>query len=263
MTQQHLNNQAIVVTGASSGIGAATARVLAARGSHVLLLARQADRLATLVADIQASGGRATAFPVDLADPQAIVATAQAITAAWGAPDALINNAGAGRWKGILDTTATEAAEMMAVPYLAAFNLTRELLPGMLARGAGHIVNVTSVAARLSWPGAVGYATARHAMEGFTNALRADLAGTGLRVSLAIFGTVESDYWRNNPGSRERLPAAAQRTRALRPDEAARHLVTLLERPRRTLIEPQIFRGLFLLNTLFPENAEASMRQSG
>ena len=76
---------------------------------------------------------------------------------------------------------------MMTLPYLAAFNLTREFLPGMLKRGSGRIVNITSVASRLAWPGAVAYATARTAMEGFTNALRADIQGSGVSVMLATF----------------------------------------------------------------------------
>ena len=76
----------------------------------------------------------------------------------------------------------------------------------MLARGSGQIVNLTSVAARLSWPGAVAYSAARAAMEGFTNALRADLYGSEIGVTLAIFGTVESPYWQHNPGSPRARP---------------------------------------------------------
>ncbi len=260
MNTSNLKGQRVVVTGASSGIGEATARLLARHGSSVCLLARNAVRLSTIVDEIRSEGGLATAYPVDLADPAATATTAAQLCAAWGVPNVLINNAGAGRWLSIRDTSAAEAANMMAVPYLAAFNLTRELLPGMIARGDGQILNITSVAARLAWPGAVAYAAARHAIEGFSNALRADLAGTGLAVTLAIFGTVESDYWHHNPGSRERLPASARQMRVLRSDEAAHHLVSAIGRKRRTIIEPGMFRMLFLLSHVFPEIAEASMR---
>lgn len=248
-----------VVTGASSGIGEATARILAARGSHVLLLARNVDRLNAVVDEVRGRGGKADAIAVDLSDPNAISSTAQSLISAHGSPDILINNAGAGRWLPILQTTSDEAAQMIAVPYLAAFNITRDLLPGMLARRSGHIVNVTSVAARLAWPGAVAYATARAAMEGFTNALRADIYGSGLGVTLAMFGTVETPYWEHNPGSRERLPKQAASMPALTPERVAAAIVTAIEKGSRTVVAPALYRLLFLFNGLFPGQTEASM----
>jgi uncharacterized protein len=248
-----------VVTGASSGIGEAVARALAARGSHVLLLARNARRLELVEREIRDGGGRANGYPVDLADPAAIAAVARQMALAHGAPHILVNNAGAGRWLPILETMAEEAAQMIAVPYLGAFNLARELLPGMLARGSGHIVNVTSVAARLAWPGAVAYSTARAAMEGFTHALRADLHGSGVDVTLAMFGTVDTPYWEHNPGSRERLPRQASRVPVLSAGEAASLLVSAIEKGTRTLIAPRAYRLLFLLNRLVPRTMEASL----
>jgi short-subunit dehydrogenase len=248
-----------VITGASSGIGEAAAREFAARGSHVLLLARRIDRLDAIVEEIGAAGGKATAYSVDLSDARAIAGVASRITDAHGSPDILVNNAGAGRWKPILETSAEEAAAMVAVPYLAAFNLTRELLPGMLRRRSGRVVNVTSVGARLAWPRAVAYIAARSAMEGFTDALRADLHGSGIGVTLAMFGTVESPYWEHNPGSRERLPKQAARFPTLQPSAVAAMIATSVEKGSRTIVAPGAFRLLFLLNSLFPGRIEASM----
>ncbi len=241
-----------VVTGASSGIGEATARLLAARGSHVVLLARTSQRLNAIAEDIRRSGGQADTYAVDLSDSGALADTAARVVAIHGNPGILINNAGAGRWLPIRDTSAAEAAQMIAVPYLAAFNLTRELLPGMLARRAGHIVNVTSVAARLAWPGAVAYASARAAMEGFTNALRADLYGSGLSVTLAMFGTVETPFWEHNPGSRERLPKQAAGIRPLRSEEAAVAITSSIETGRRTIVAPLCFDGSSSSTTCSP-----------
>lgn len=248
-----------LVTGASSGIGAATARVLAAEGAHVLLLARDEQRLQHVVEQVRAQGGAAHAFVVNMSSPDAIASVAQTLTCTHGPPDILVNNAGAGRWLPILATSAEEARQMMAVPYLAAFNITRELLPGMLARGSGHIVNVTSVAARLAWPGAVAYAAARSAMEGFTNALRADLHGSPIGVTLAMFGTVESPYWEHNPGSRERLPRRAASMPVLSPDRAAALIATGIERERRTIVAPGVYVWLFLLNSILPGWMDAAM----
>lgn len=254
-----LDGALAVVTGASSGIGEATARALAGRGCRVLLLARSQQKLNSIVEDLRGHGHRADAYPVDMSDPKAISSVAQQLTASHGSPHILINNAGAGRWLPILETTAEEAAQMIAVPYLAAFNITRDLLPGMLARRSGHIVNVTSVAARLAWPGAVAYSAARAAMEGFTNALRADLYGSGLGVTLAMFGTVETPYWEHNPGSRGRLPNQAARMPVLSGQKVAFLIVSAIENGKRTVIAPASFRWLFLLNRLFPAQSEASL----
>ena len=241
-----------VISGSSSGIGEATARLLAAKGSHVILLARDAERLAEVAADIGSRKGVAHAYAVDLANAQALAATAARIVAEHGSPDILINNAGAGRWLPLLDTAAEEAAAMMALPYLAAFNLTRELLPGMLKRGSGQIVNLTSVACRLAWPGAVGYSAARAAMEAFTNALRADVQGSGVAVMLATFGTVETNYWKNNPGSREHMPQRSADIKVLTQEDVAKAIVLGIERGQREVLQPAIYKLLFPLNALFP-----------
>ncbi len=152
----------IVITGASSGIGAATAVARARAGAAcVALVARNQEGLGNVAEQVRALGTTAEIFPTDLADPAAGEAVARTIVERIGAPDVLVNNAGAGRWLFTEDTPAAEAAAMMAVPCLAAFAITRVALPGMLARRRGAIVNVTSPAAFCPWPGATAYAAAR------------------------------------------------------------------------------------------------------
>lgn len=248
-----------VVTGASSGIGEATARRLAEEGASLILIGRDEKRLAAVTADIRKRGGTADYHAADLKDAVTVAEVARAILQSGRSPDILVNCAGAGRWLPIMDTTAEEAEAMMALPYHAAFNLTRALLPPMYQRGRGHIVNVTSVAARLAWPGAVAYTAARAAMEGFTWALRADLHGTGIGVTLAMFGTVESPYWTHNPGSRERLPVAAKRMAVLTTDEAADAITRAIRHNQRLVLRPRSFRWLFLLNAMFPAKSEAAL----
>ncbi len=149
-----MTSRVVLVTGASSGIGEATARRYGASGAHVLLLARNADRLDEAVRAIRKDGGTATAYPVDLADPKAIEEVSARVTREAGTPDVLINNAGAGRWLPIIETSAEEALAMIEVPYLAAFNLTRAFLPNMLARRSGAIACITSPASYVVWPNA-------------------------------------------------------------------------------------------------------------
>jgi short-subunit dehydrogenase len=111
-----MTSRVVLVTGASSGIGEATARRYGASGAHVLLLARNADRLDEAVRAIRKEGGTATAYPVDLADPKAIEESSARMTREAGIPDVLINNAGAGRWLPIIETSAEEALAMRSAP---------------------------------------------------------------------------------------------------------------------------------------------------
>jgi uncharacterized protein len=256
-----LRGKKALVTGASSGIGAATARALAAAGARVLLLARRQPELERVAATL---GERAAAVhSVDLTDADAVARVASRITADFGTPDIVVNNAGAGQWKFVDETTPAEAVQMMAVPYFAAFFVTRAFLPGMLARGSGHIVNVSSVASRFVWPGAAAYTAARWAVRGFSEALRADLAGTGVGVTLVEAAAVASSYWDNNPGSRERLPGVSRLIPILSPDEAAQAIVRGIERNRRLVVAPALMRVIYLQNAVFPGLVQWLMIRTG
>ena len=193
----------VLVTGASSGIGAATAKLYGASGAHVLLLARNETKLDEVAAAIRRDGGAASPYAVDLADASAIAETSARIKREAGTPDILINNAGAGRWLSVLETSAEEALAMIEVPYLAAFNLTRAFLPEMIARGSGAIACITSPASYVVWPNAAAYTAARHALLGFTESLRADLRSEPASMSLS------SCLARSRPAIGSTIPAAA------------------------------------------------------
>ena len=253
----------VLITGASSGIGEALAKRYGRAGAHVLLLARNAARLAAVADAVRESGGTATAFPIDLADAKAIEETSATIAREIGIPDVLVNNAGAGRWLPLLKTTAKEALSMIEVPYLAAFNLTRAFLPYMLARHSGAIACVTSPASYLVWPNANAYIAARQALKGFTDALRSEVRGTGITVTLVVLGTVETPYWEHNPGSRENLPKTNPAlVPTLTPEQAAEAIFAGVEARKRTVVKPAIFRVLFLLNALAPRLVANQLRRS-
>jgi short-subunit dehydrogenase len=238
----------VLITGASSGIGRATAERFAARGAHVLLLARREPRLREIVEDLAGRGASADYYPVDLADAGAVATVAERIKAEHGVPDIVVNNAGAGRWLPAVETSPDEARQMIELPYLAAFYVTRAFLPEMLARGHGHIACVTSPASYIVWPNACAYIAARHALKGFTEALRAELRGRHIDVTLVTLGTVSSSYWDNNPGSRQHLPAPPTfLLPELSTEHAAMIIVDAIERRRRRVVRPWFYTALIRL----------------
>ena len=252
----------VLVTGASSGIGEATAKRYGAAGAHVLLIARNAERLYGVAHAIREAGGTATAFPLDLAGSEATKEVAARIEAEIGTPDVLINNAGAGRWLPLIETKAEDARAMIDVPYLAAFNLTRAFAPAMIARGTGSLVFVTSPAAYLAWPNASAYIAARRAVAGLAEALQSELKPTGVSVTLVVLGSVHTPYWEHNPGSLQNVPEDPPFVRALTADEAAKAIVQGAARKKKFVIKPGIYRALFVLGALFPKTVASQLRRA-
>ena len=254
----------VLVTGASSGIGAATAKLYGASGAHVLLLARNEAKLNEVAAAVRRDGGAASPYAVDLADANAIAETSARIKREAGTPDIVINNAGAGRWLSVLETSAEEALAMIEVPYLAAFNLTRAFLPEMIARGDGAIACITSPASYVVWPNAAAYTAARHALLGFTEvAPRRPEANGTFDVTLVVLGQVETPYWEHNPGSREHMPKSNPiLAPILTAEQAAQAIVQGVERRQRRVVKPAILRALFLLNAFAPGLVTRQLRRA-
>ncbi|HEY8277851.1 MAG TPA: SDR family NAD(P)-dependent oxidoreductase [Methyloceanibacter sp.] len=258
-----MTSSLVVITGASSGIGEATAKFYARRGASVVLLARSQDRLVRVAGEIRQAGGTANLYPIDLADAGAVGELGQRISGELGTPNILINNAGAGAWLSFLETSPEEARNMIEVPYLAAFYVTRAFLPAMLARGSGNVACITSPASYLVWPNACTYIAARHALAGFTEALRTEMRGKGIAVTLVVLGPVESPYWEHNPGSRENLPKVNPVIiPTLSPNDAAETIIDAIDNKRRLAVRPWPFRLLFVLNALMPRLVAAQMRRA-
>lgn len=220
-----MEQRLVVVTGASSGIGEATARRFAEEGARVVVLARRLDRLAKLAEEI---GG--AAYAVDLSDGPATAQVCTRILEEEGVPDVVVNNAGAGRFLSIEETTNEEMRQMMDLPFFAAFHVTRGFVEPMVARGSGVIFQINTPVAVVPWPGAVGYASARFAVRGFTEALRQDLHGTGVRVGQLMPTRVTSEYFAANPGADERIPSDEVLVGHMTPDDVARAVVACVRR---------------------------------
>lgn len=247
-----LRGKTAVVTGASSGLGAAVARDLARCGVQVILLARTATALDAVVNEIKAAGGTAVAYPVDLTDPRAVEQITARILQEVGVPDILVNNAGAGRWRYLDDTPLDEVAAMMAAPYFAAFYVTHGLLPAMRKRGTGYILNVTSAAGYIALPGAAAYTAARWAMRGLHEALRAELVGTGLRCGIFVATKIDTPYFDNNAVTDSQIPGVAKWARTISPQEAAAAIVRGIRHQRSFIVEPLLARFFIFSYRFFP-----------
>ncbi|MFZ5881081.1 MAG: SDR family NAD(P)-dependent oxidoreductase [Chloroflexota bacterium] len=249
----NLKNKIMLITGASSGIGAATARLAAKEGARVILVARSQDRLEQVAGDIRRAGGIAYVHAADLADPQAVTVMEKIISAEIGTPDILFNNAGSGRWLRTEETSPEDAAEMMSAPYLAAFYVTRAFLPAMLKRDSGLIINMTSIGGFMPWPAATAYLAARYAMRGFHEGLRADLYGSKVRSMLTAFAKVESEYWQNNPESLKNLPAAQKMIPILTSEQTARAIANGIRWNLPVVFAPLMMWIILTLSYLFPQ----------
>jgi uncharacterized protein len=251
-----LDGRLVLITGASSGIGAATARAVARKRGIPVLLARTRPKLDAVAEQIAAAGGQAHVYAVDCGDGEAVAVVARKIEADLGTPDVIVNNAGAGRHLFFEETEPDEFEAMLAAPFYAAVYVTRAFLPGMIERGSGYIVGVNAPIAYAAWQGAAGYAISRWALRGLLEVLRADLRGTGVVVGQVVVGKVASDYWQHNPGSEEALPRLARTTRALTTEEVATTIVRAIEGERRISTKPSLLRQMIFLHALFPRFVE-------
>jgi short-subunit dehydrogenase len=194
----------VLITGASSGLGAALARQLATHGAVVGLIARRRDRLGEVLAECRCASPESTMWVADLADTSALHALA---TAAWDALDGidvLINNAAVPKRRPVMALDPDEVEDVMRVNFFAAMRLTLALLPRMLARGSGLIVNVSSVGGRLGIIHETAYCASKFALCGWSEAMAVDLHGTGISVKLIEPGPVDTEIW-DQPGSEEPL----------------------------------------------------------
>ncbi|MGC9670141.1 SDR family oxidoreductase [Planosporangium sp. 12N6] len=189
-----MSQKIAVVTGASSGIGAATARRLAAEGFHVVAAARRADRLDALVKEITDAGGSATAVAVDLTDDARVAALAETVAGLPGPLELLVNNAGGARGGDYVeDADLADWQWMYEVNVLGTVRVTKALLPALEASGAGTIVIVSSTAGLIVYEGGGGYTAAKHAETAVAETLRLELCGRPVRVVEIDPGMVKTD----------------------------------------------------------------------
>lgn len=252
-----ITNSLIVISGASSGVGQASAIELAALGAKVILVARSADKLEATAAQIRQSGGQAWAFPADLSKPEQALKLAEWTLEQHGIPHGLIHSAGAGEWRFLDETPIEDLQRLMDTPFFTAAYLTRAFLPAMLEEKRGYILSVCSPASRQVWPGATGYIASRWALNGFTEALRADLYGTGLKAGCLFPAKIsDSAYFQTNTDTENRIPSIGRIIPPITSRQAALGVVRCLEQERSILIQPWQMAVFDSFARLFPRVSE-------
>jgi NAD(P)-dependent dehydrogenase (short-subunit alcohol dehydrogenase family) len=210
-----LAGKRVLVTGASSGIGAALAAGFAEKGAVVGICARRKDRLEEVLAQCQAASPNSRMWVVDLSDLDGLADFAAQVEEELGPVDVLVNNAGIPKRRHVTALTPDVVEAVMAINYFSPVRLTLALLPGMLARGEGRIVNISSVAARLSPPAEGAYAASKAALTEWASSMFVDLWGTGVRVHVVNPGIIDTELFSlpdNDPlptDEIEALPASA------------------------------------------------------
>jgi short-subunit dehydrogenase len=242
----------ILVTGASSGIGEATARQFAQKGYGVVLAARRAERLDALAQEINSAGGDAFPVVTDLADQAQIEALVSASLDRYGRIDILFNNAGFGRlsWLEELDPLQDIDAQIR-VNLLGAIFATRAVLPHMIARRSGHIINMGSMSGFIGTPTYTIYAASKFALRGFSDALRREVGIYGIHVSCIYPGGVVTEFSQHT-GQKRKTGISTPPSLRLSAEDVAVAVWRVSLRPRRSLIMPAPMRAAMWLNTVFP-----------
>ena len=192
---QGASGRTVLVTGASSGIGAALARALAAQGDTVALVARRADRLEAVRAECLATSPATEVWAADLSEPEAAAHLALQIWDFYGGFDVLVNNAAVPMRRHVTRLTMDEVERTMRINYFSPVAMSLAVLPRMLERSAGTIVNVSSLGGRLGITAEAAYSGSKFALAGWSESMVVDLDGTGVSVKLIIPGAIDTEIW--------------------------------------------------------------------
>jgi len=249
MSEVGLQGTVALVTGASSGIGEATARALAGLGATVALAARRQNRLEELAREIEQAGGRALAIETDVTDREQAIAAVQRTVEEFGALDTVINNAGVMLLGPILDAPSEEWDRMIALNLQGLLHVTHAALPHLVQaaqlqpRRVSDLVNISSVAGRVARSGSGVYNLTKHGVGAFSESLRQELAERHVRVSLVEPGAVETelpDHLR--PEIREQMMQRFGEIDRLQASDIADAIAYILTRPRHVAVNEVLIR---------------------
>lgn len=220
METRSLAGRVIAVTGGANGIGRETARQLVQAGARVAIGDRDVQGARAAAGEL---GGYAAGFELDVTDVTSFTAFVTAVEEHWGPLDVLVNNAGVMRVGGFANEPESATARQLEVNLHGVIRGVKLIAPAMRTRGQGHIVTITSAASKLSPPGESTYAATKHGVYGYLKGVRAELRGSGVRISVIMPGVVDTEL---------AAGTATGATKLLKPLDVARAVVAVIERPR-------------------------------
>lgn len=225
---ERLVGKTALVTGASSGIGRAVALQLAGHGARVVVTARREERLQALCAEIEARGGEAAYFVGDAAEERSAEGATRLAVERFGSLDVVINNAGAGSYKDLVDTSVAEYDELMATNMRSSFLFARHAAPVMIAQRSGTLLFISSVAGLQGSAGEAVYCAAKFAQVGFAQALDGELRRHGIKVGVICPGGVKTEFAIGKGRTEERV----RDSKMMEPEEVAEAIVFACMQPR-------------------------------
>lgn len=251
-----LRGKTAVVTGASSGIGKATALELARRGANVVLAARRIEQLEQVAASCRAQGTGALAVATDVTKAE----DCRRLIAAAGRVDLLVNNAGFAIFDAIAEAKEEDLRAMMETNYFGALHCIQAVLPQMLERREGTIVNVASIAGIMGYAQMGGYGATKFALIGLTESLRDEVLGRGVRVALVCPGTTESEFFVT--ADRKKMPGASKLLPSVTPERVARAICNAAEDGRYRRILPLLAATYMRFKEIAPRAAHLLFRRT-
>jgi short-subunit dehydrogenase len=263
MARRDLRGARVIVTGASSGIGAALAEELARCGAMLIVTARREDRLRELAERLRAAGGSVETVVGDVTDDATRRAVLDRAQTAFGGLDVLVNNAGVGAFGRFDEADPDRLRKIMEVDFFATVELTRLALPLLGAGSTPAIVNIGSILGHRGIPLSSEYCAAKFAVRGFSESLRAELARDGIDVVLVSPGTTDTGFFDNVLEMKAKLPWRKPGRQGTAPADVARAAIRALERGRREVIPSFSGSLLVLANRFFPGIVDRVMRRYG
>lgn len=258
---QSLTGKNIVITGASGGVGAEIARLCAERGANVVLLARGIDKLETLEAELESLYGvKVDVHQLDVSDTDAITSVFPMILKDIGHVDILVNNAGFGIFDHAHEAKIEEIKSMFAVNVIGLMVCTSMVVPGMKQRQSGHIINIASQAGKIATPKSSVYSATKHAVLGYTNSLRLELAGDNIFVTSVNPGPIATDFF--NIADKQGTYVKNVQRYMLQPDYVARQVVDRMLTKTREINLPRWMNVGSVFYSLFPRAFERLGRKA-
>lgn len=246
-----MKGKIVAITGASSGVGEKLALEVAKNGGIPILLARNVSKLKQLADCIEKQYDiQANYYALDVSDVKAVKEVFSTIRTEVGTIDILVNNAGFGVFDSVLDASMDDIKEMLEVNVLGVIACTKAVLPTMLEQNKGHIIVVASQAGKVATPKSSGYAASKHAVLGFTNSLRMELANTNIHVSAVNPGPIETPFFDRADKTGNYVNNVKKHI--LSSDFVAQKMVQLMKKPKREVNLPFYLNIGSILYTLFP-----------